>query len=97
MGYRGDGRSKRTLRDLIRREERLRSAMGAARVIQRGEKGGSLLLKSAPGSLKHPGERLGEAITNALDPTRAPGKVKTFAEMTPEEREEMRRLYEKKP
>jgi hypothetical protein len=37
------------------------------------------------------------AINDALDPTKAPSKPKTFAQMTDEEKAEMRRLYEKKP
>lgn len=35
-------------------------------------------------------------INEALDPTKAPSKPKTFAEMTDEEKAEMRRLYERK-
>ena len=34
------------------------------------------------------------SMADALDPTKAPGRVKTFAEMTEDERAEMRRLYE---
>jgi len=37
------------------------------------------------------------AVDEALDPTKAPSKPKTFAEMTEAERAEMRRLYERKP
>lgn len=40
---------------------------------------------------------LGKQITDALDPTQAPSKVRSFKDMTPEERETMRRLYERKP
>lgn len=36
---------------------------------------------------------IGNAITNALDPTRANGKVRTLADMTPEERAELERQY----
>ena len=46
------------------------------------------------GSFYSPTGRIGMAIAAALDPTRAPSKVKTFADMTDEEKEEMRRLYE---
>jgi hypothetical protein len=38
--------------------------------------------------------RLRGNMADALDPVKAPGKVKRFAEMTEDERAEMRRLYE---
>jgi hypothetical protein len=38
---------------------------------------------------------LRRSIQEALDPTKAPSKPKTFAEMTESERAEMRRLYAK--
>jgi hypothetical protein len=37
------------------------------------------------------------AINDALDPTKAPSKPKTFVTMTEQEKETMRKLYEKKP
>lgn len=40
---------------------------------------------------------LAEKLTEALDPVRAPGEVKTLADMTQEERAEMARLYARKP
>ncbi len=39
---------------------------------------------------------LGKHITEALDPTRAPSRARTLADMSKEEREEMARLYTKK-
>ena len=97
MGYNGDGRAKRTRKAWAQRQRGLRQAGNSIGFVQSGSKGDPSLLRSAANTMKHPAQRLGEAITAALDPARAPGKVKTFAEMTPEEREEMRRLYEKKP
>ena len=61
---------------------------------QRGAKTELKLVNGA--SLKNPAETIGRAIAEALDPVRAPGKVKSFADMTEAEREEMRRRYERK-
>ena len=36
---------------------------------------------------------IAKAINHALDPNRTPKPVKTLADMTPEERDEMERLY----
>ena len=44
---------------------------------------------------RNPVEGIAKSIRDALDPVKAPGKVKTFAEMTPEEQAEMKRLYER--
>jgi hypothetical protein len=46
---------------------------------------------------RDPSRVIGKQIRDALDPTKAPSKPKTFAEMTEAERQEMRKLYEKKP
>lgn len=54
---------------------------------------------SPPGTSLHRSESYSyaERIAAALDPTAAPGKVRTLADMTPEERAEMVRLYAKPP
>lgn len=44
---------------------------------------------------RDPRYAIATSITEALDPGRAPGKVRTLADMTPEEREEMAKLYGK--
>jgi hypothetical protein len=36
-------------------------------------------------------------VRDALDPTKAPSKPKAFSQMSDAEREEMRKLYERKP
>ena len=41
-------------------------------------------------------QRLKE-LADALDPSKAPSRVRTLAEMTPEERAEMQRLYGARP
>lgn len=46
---------------------------------------------------RSPAGGIAKAIRDALDPVKAPGKCKTFAEMTPEERDEMERLYGEGP
>lgn len=54
----------------------------------------------AGGFHSHPVAAIRRAYAEAVkspDPTTAPSKAKTWAEMTETEREEMRRLYEKKP
>lgn len=40
-----------------------------------------------------PARALGGSIADALDPVKAPSKVRTLADMSPEERAEMARLY----
>lgn len=40
---------------------------------------------------------LGKAIAEALDPARAPGPIRRWADMSAVEREEMRRLYAPPP
>lgn len=44
---------------------------------------------------RDPSRFIGKQIRDALDPTKAPSKPKTFAEMSDAEREEMCRLYER--
>ena len=46
--------------------------------------------------LLDPARVLAFGIRDALDPSKAPSKLKTFADMTESERAEMRRLYEGK-
>lgn len=43
-----------------------------------------MLVKPA-GTTATPAYAIGRAISDALDPTQAPGKVRTMADMTPEE------------
>lgn len=48
------------------------------------------------GSLDHPHRQahgIARSITDALDPSLAPGKVRTLADMSPEERAEMVARY----
>lgn len=40
-----------------------------------------------------PGFQIAKAIRDALDPVRAPGKVKTLADMSEEEKRELEKLY----
>lgn len=42
------------------------------------------------------GTPLQQRLRDALDPAKAPSKVKSFKDMTPEERAEMQRLYGKR-
>lgn len=42
---------------------------------------------------RSPSLAIAKAIRDALNPTKQPSRVRTLADMTPEEREEMRRLY----
>jgi len=44
-----------------------------------------------------PSHQIGRAISDALDPRMAPSKCRSFSDMSEEEREKMRRLYERKP
>jgi len=39
------------------------------------------------------GSPLTQALRDALDPAKAPSKVRSYKDMTPEERAEMQRLY----
>lgn len=49
-------------------------------------------------SIGDPARLISRSIRDALDPTKAPSKPKTFAQMSEAEKAEMRRLYEgKKP
>lgn len=51
----------------------------------------------APGARSHhPAIKIGEAIADALDPSKAPSKAETFADMPPEKRAKMLELYGKK-
>lgn len=47
-------------------------------------------------TLLSPAAGIARDISEALDPTRAPSKVRAFKDMSPEEQEQMRLLYEKK-
>jgi len=42
-------------------------------------------------------KRISEATREALDPTRAPGPVRRWKDMTPEEQAAIRKLYERSP
>jgi hypothetical protein len=53
-------------------------------------------ISSNSGVFYNPVVRIGQAISDALDPVKAPSRGRSFADMTPEEREEMRKRYEKK-
>ena len=46
-------------------------------------------------SRDNPAIAIGKAISDALDPIKAPSKVRCLADMTPEERDEMIRRYSK--
>lgn len=46
-------------------------------------------------AIGNPADAVSKAISDALDPTKAPSKPKTFSQMSEAEREEMRRLYER--
>lgn len=48
------------------------------------------------GYINDPTRIIRNQINDALDPTKAPSKPKTWAQMTESERAEMRRLYEGK-
>lgn len=58
-------------------------------------KGGMAVVGTRTNGMRNPTHMIASAISEALDPTRASGKVKAFKDMTPEEQAEMRRLYEK--
>lgn len=49
----------------------------------------------AGGMAQDPRWSAARRIAEALDPTTAPGRVRTLADMTPEERAKMLALYEK--
>lgn len=48
------------------------------------------------GSVGDPARIIAKQISAALDPAKAPGKVRRLADMTPEERAELERLYGRK-
>ena len=82
------GRSGRSSRDWDHRRVGRRQSLSHT-VIRDGR---DVVLASA--DLKNnPANTLARAISNALDPDKAPGKVRTLADMSEEERAEMQRLY----
>lgn len=67
-------------------------ALGKSWEVQhRGEVGGRGGVHG--GAQRTPFDGLARAIRNALDPSRASGKVTRLADMTPKKRAEMERLY----
>lgn len=54
-------------------------------------------LRSGMGMHRAANYVIADRIVEALDTTTAPGKVRTLADMTPEERAKMLRLYAKPP
>ena len=52
-------------------------------------------IRSTYSNKDDPARAIGKAINDALDPVKAPSKVRTLADMTLEERAEMERLYSK--
>lgn len=52
---------------------------------ERADRPGNAYVNVAPTSTSTPQWAIAQAIRSALDPTQAPGKVRTMADMTPEE------------
>lgn len=52
-------------------------------------------IQNNPNASYDPARRIGAAIAEALDPVKAPGRVRTLADMTPEEREKIIAQYKK--